>query len=523
MEYRTSSPAGTWTDAGHSGTGTTHTVTGLTNGTAYDVRVRAVNAEGDGAWSDAATATPGGAPERITDLSLTTGDAQIGLSWTAPGDGGLSITGYDVEYRVTSTGGAWTDAGHSGTDPSHTITGLTNGTEYDIQVRAVNAAGDGPNTNTANATPTAAITAPEQVSGLTLTTGNMKIEASWSAPDDGGSAITGYEVEYRVTSTGGSWTDAGHNGTGTSRTIAGLANGTEYDIRVRAANAEGNGAWSDTEKAAPAPAVPGQVTGLSLMTDDSEITANWTAPDDGGSPITEYEVHFRTSSPKGPWTNSNRSGTDRTRTTHTIENRKNGTKYDIHVRAVNAQGNGAWSREQTATPTEKPNRPPVIALPDAGSIAENNSTATILTASASDPDSDDNDKDNITYSLDQDHDDNKCFSINNSGALTAKTSNPKCLDYERPYNGNDNVYNVMIEAKSASGSNRALTASGFVKVTVTDALEAPGHLSSMSVTAAGSGELKVEWGPPVANGAPDANGYDIRYRKQNDNSANKWR
>ncbi len=51
-----------WADA-HSATlnvnlGTSYTIKSLTNGTEYEVQVRATNAKGDGAWSDTASATP---------------------------------------------------------------------------------------------------------------------------------------------------------------------------------------------------------------------------------------------------------------------------------------------------------------------------------------------------------------------------------------------------------------------------------------------------------------------------------
>ena len=52
-----SDPSAAWVDAGHTGTTASHALTGLTNGTAYRVRVRAVNAAGNGAWARG-TGTP---------------------------------------------------------------------------------------------------------------------------------------------------------------------------------------------------------------------------------------------------------------------------------------------------------------------------------------------------------------------------------------------------------------------------------------------------------------------------------
>ncbi len=83
---------------------------------------------------------------------------------------------------------------------------------------------------------------------LTLTPGDAEIDASWTVP--AGGAPTGYDLEYKR-SGAGSWTDAGHSGTGTTATIGSLVNGSRYDVRVRAKTATDRGAWSATASATP--------------------------------------------------------------------------------------------------------------------------------------------------------------------------------------------------------------------------------------------------------------------------------
>ena len=61
--------------------------------------------------------------------------------------------------------------------------------------------------------------------------------------NDGGSPVTDYELQYRIGNSGG-FNDAGYRGSGTGYTIAGLLQGTQYQVRVRASNAEGTGEWS---------------------------------------------------------------------------------------------------------------------------------------------------------------------------------------------------------------------------------------------------------------------------------------
>src|SRR5262249_39992889 len=96
--------------------------------------------------------TPRGAP---TGLTTSAGNAQASLSWTAPAsNGGVAITSYRV-YRGTASGTETllTTGGCSGLGAvlSCTDTGLTNGQAYFYKVSAVNAIGEGPQSNQATA------------------------------------------------------------------------------------------------------------------------------------------------------------------------------------------------------------------------------------------------------------------------------------------------------------------------------------------------------------------------------------
>ena len=77
----------------------------------------------------------------VPTLSAAT-QYNLTVEWTEPENTGTAITDYDVRYRKGDSGG-FTDAQHEGTARTTTITGLTPGTVYEVQVRASNAAGTG--------------------------------------------------------------------------------------------------------------------------------------------------------------------------------------------------------------------------------------------------------------------------------------------------------------------------------------------------------------------------------------------
>ena len=70
------------------------------------------------------------------------------------------------------------------------------------------------------------------------------LEVSWTAPSNPGRpGIGSYDLQYRVGSNGG-FINGPQNQTGGSAAIGNLTADTEYEVRVRATNAEGNGVWS---------------------------------------------------------------------------------------------------------------------------------------------------------------------------------------------------------------------------------------------------------------------------------------
>ena len=85
------------------------------------------------------------------NLQAEAGDGEVTLTWEAPeSDGRSAITDYEV--RIDRTG-EWISTGS--TDLTHTVTGLTNGRTYVLEVRAVNSVGPSPASSATDATPMA--------------------------------------------------------------------------------------------------------------------------------------------------------------------------------------------------------------------------------------------------------------------------------------------------------------------------------------------------------------------------------
>jgi hypothetical protein len=135
-----------------SGTFSPIEVTDLTTGDIYSFTVYAVNANGGGLQVDTGPITVGVPPSIPTNLSVIPGDSQIIIYFT---ESTPDIT--DYEY-TTDGGDNWISTG-STTSPI-TITGLTNATEYTIQLRAVNIVGASDGSDSVTVAPIPATSPP---------------------------------------------------------------------------------------------------------------------------------------------------------------------------------------------------------------------------------------------------------------------------------------------------------------------------------------------------------------------------
>jgi len=122
----------------------------------------------------------------VNPISPVAGNGQVSLSWSAPDNGGSSITGYTVKHAngtfITTT-----------TNTSYTVTGLTNGTSYTFIVIANNSVGS----STANSSPSVTPVAP--VNDMKIT--SVRIYETMSGQAFGANIITTpvYNYDYGAT------------------------------------------------------------------------------------------------------------------------------------------------------------------------------------------------------------------------------------------------------------------------------------------------------------------------------------
>ena len=258
LQYRIGD-SGNFTAGPQDVAGTSATITGLVEDTEYEVQVRATNAEGTGGWSDPPGSGSTALDAAPTFTSSATFDAAenqtaAGTAQASDSDSGDSVTGYAIrggadasQFSIVEATGVLTFVAAPNFEaPADADTD----NDYVVVVRATS--GADAREKTADQTITVRVTdvdgeAPGAPATPAVATGSVSsVTVTWTAPSNAGPAITDYDYRYRVKSPPGSWTEVTDTPIpGLSTTIAELAENTEYEVQVRATNAEGMGDWSD--------------------------------------------------------------------------------------------------------------------------------------------------------------------------------------------------------------------------------------------------------------------------------------
>ena len=224
----------------------------------------------------------------------------------------------------------------------------------DYRVRAVNMAGAaGPWSRSTGQTAAGLAGPPWNL--WTQADGNNAIDVSWDAPEDaGGSAVTGYAVQWSLDGTG-NWNNAGSTSDLTYK-HRGLQTGAVRWYRAAARNRSGLGLWSDPVMGQTVSGAPDAPTLTAKTLSDYQIELTWNEPKDNGQPITSYQLEWSDDGSADSWQTLTAVGADPT--TYVDDTLPANTRRHYRVRAVNSVGGGAWSRAVSAitqlTPPDAP-------------------------------------------------------------------------------------------------------------------------------------------------------------------------
>lgn len=281
-------------------TETSKTFTGLSPNKDYPVQVRAKGEDGrKGEYSEAETVRTTPLPPAAKDISVSTNEKSINLSWS-PVEGATS-------YDVFCNGKV-----HHATGNSLTIDNLASNTDYSCQVRANNEDGSSSYGSIKHAR-----TTPLPPSDVRAVADKTFISVSWSAI----TGATSYDVMvngtiYRVT--------------GLSKQITGLIPGKEYEVSVRVNNADGSSSFSEVQKVTTLPSVPSMPINVTASATINSVTVSWReVPEAASYDVLLGGIVYET-----------------TGTSIEITGLESNRQYSYQVRAKNISGTSAYSPVQ---------------------------------------------------------------------------------------------------------------------------------------------------------------------------------
>ncbi len=213
-------------------------ISGLTNGQSYSIKLLAVNVNGDGTPSNTVTVTPHTVPDAPTNLVASyNGSGSVSISFTPGSNGGMTISNY--QYSI-DCGVSFTPLSPIDGISPVTISGLTNGQTYCIELKAVNSAGAGIASSSVEYTASGLPGAPTSITWSDVYNGTISV--SFVSGSSEGSPILNYKYSLDE---GNTFTVLNPIDSLSPITITGLTQRTNYNLVLQAINANGDGTPSD--------------------------------------------------------------------------------------------------------------------------------------------------------------------------------------------------------------------------------------------------------------------------------------
>jgi len=337
------------------------TIPGLTNGLSFNIQIRATNGIGVGFPSATVVVIPG-TPAPPTNLSIVPGNSSAVATFTPGADNGSSITNY---LNSLNGGTTFTAFSPAQTTSPLTISPLTNGVSYTIQIKAVNSVGTSLASSNLYITPGT----PSTPTNVVATSGASSVVVTFTPS----TAPVGYPVtNYEYSKNGGlSFIPFSPSITSGPVIISGLVNGVTYNIQLRAINNIGHSQPSTNFPIIPG--LPAPPTALSYTSGYQSVTITFTPGASNGSPIQNYAYSLHGGctiigfTPFDPPTGNV--------TSVTFNSLTNYESYDIQLEAINGIGTGLPSATITVVPQPQPLLYLDAALYTSGSTWSNTGTA----------------------------------------------------------------------------------------------------------------------------------------------------
>ena len=444
-------------------------------------------------------------PGYATIDEVTSGPGSLAVTWTAPTDtgrAGSAITSYDLRYiRDAATDFAaanWTEVTGTGSvdGPAHTVSGLDGEVRYRVQVRAVNADGNGPWSDFAAQETQRAL--PDAPRSVVTTPRTEALAVSWRSPAYVGAGDpTAYDLRYIRSDAldkadnfwdpvPNAWTTA--NGE-LRYVIPSLDNGVQYDVQLLARNSAGESGWSAVANGTPAN-INGPAEFPSTETGRRSVPENTAAGVDIGEPVAarDDEGDTRTYSLTGGAANFDVDSATGQLQTKVALNHERTSSLSVTVAVHDGKasdGTASTTIDDTIGVTieiEDVDEPPQVTGTAALTIREN-STA-VASYSAIDPE-----RATSAFTWTLGGDDASAFAISGRGVLTFDPA----PNFEAPTDSPPvNVYEVTVRATDESAvDDNARTGEFAVQVTVEGVDEPPEFQGDAAYTIAEGGPKRV--------------------------------